>query len=456
MAKDLRSFLEDQQRCFPEEFLTIKKPVDPRNWDISAILEHLRRQGRFEITMFEQPLGMNGKPSPFRTLYNAFATRQRCADAIEFDREQWKMPLSEEFGRLEEQVVEPVTVAPGQAPVKEVVQRGEECDVGVFPGARYHHADIGPYFVMTMVLKDEEGGFYDISFAKNLYKGPRKVSASLTLPHLKRIFEQNEKKGKETPCIIVLGHHPAFYWGSLALTPFGNDDYRTVGAFLREPLRLTPSETWGSDFMVPADAEIVIEGVMPPGVREVQNPFGEISGHYQPQMLRPIVNVTAITHRHDAILQGVYPGHEAHYNLGAIPKEGSIYKTCKKLVPYVTAVHYPHSGCGRMSCYISIKKRQEGDAKRVGLVPLVESAQMQLVVVVDDDIDVFNETEVIWAVITNAQPSRDWDIIKNIASIHSWTEKVVIDATEPLDIPFPERIKVPEQALERVKLADYL
>jgi 2,5-furandicarboxylate decarboxylase 1 len=85
-----------------------------------------------------------------------------------------------------------------------------------------------------------------------------------------------EDRNLRAPVIVILGHHPAFYLSSCAMTAMGNNDYLTASAFLKEPLRLTPSTTWGEKFMVPADAEVIIEGEILPGVRQPQNPFGEI------------------------------------------------------------------------------------------------------------------------------------------------------------------------------------
>jgi UbiD family decarboxylase len=173
--------------------------------------------------------------------------------------------------------------------------------------------------------------------------------------------------------VHIIGHHPAFYLGALALAPYANDDYATIGSFLGEPLRLVPSETWGDEFLVPADAEVIIEGEIPPGVREVVDPFGEVTRHYQAQCLRPVLNVTAITHRHNAIFQDVFSGHQGHWNLGGIPKEGSVYNVLQQKFGNISAVHLPLSGCARFACYVSIDKRIEGEAKRVGIAALAES-----------------------------------------------------------------------------------
>jgi 2,5-furandicarboxylate decarboxylase 1 len=257
---------------------------------------------------------------------------------------------------------------------------------------------------------------------------------------------------------IVLGHHPAFYLGSLSLAPFGVNDYDAVGGFLGEPLRLVASETWGEGFLVPADAEIVVEGEIIPGERAIVNPFGEVTRHYQAQCLRPVAELTAMTHRKAAILQDVFAGHQGHWNLGGIPKEGSLYNTLNQRFGGVRAVHMPYSGCSRFSCYISMEKREEGKAKMLGMEALAQTKLMQTVVIVDEEIDAFNEPDVIWAVITQTNPRRDVTVVYNAQSFFfsaMGSTKVIIDATRPLDIAFPEKIRVPAEAMERIKLEEW-
>lgn len=455
MPKDLKSFLSQIEKDYPGEFLRVSRVVDPNQHEVSAVLEHLDRKGECPIVFFQRPLALNGQVSQFPLVYNVFGPRERCATAINFPREQSKMPLSIEFARREKQRIKPQVIRKGEAPVKEVVVR--DVDLTILPMACYHEMDVGPYLVMTCIMKDPETGVYDVSFCKNLFLGPRRLTASITGPHLTRIHEAYEALGRRAPIAIVLGHHPAFYLGACAITDFLSEDYETIGAFLEEPLRLVPSETWGEDFLVPADAEVIIEGEIPPGEREWMNPFGEISRTYQARALRPVVEVKAMTHRREAIMQGIFPGHEEHFNLGGIPKEGSLYNRLKEIDPGVKAVHFPHSGSSRMICYISMKKKQEGQAKRVALYPIsFWGHQVQLSVVVDEDIDVFNEEEVIWSIVMNCRPSRDFEIIKNVRSMHAFNEKIAIDATRPLDVEVEPKSSVPKSALDKVVLSEWI
>ena len=212
--------------------------------------------------------------------------------------------------------------------------------------------------------------------------------------------------------------------------------------------------------MVPADAEIIIEGEIIPGVKEIVDPFGEVTRHYQAQCIRQAMQVKAVTHRSNAIMQDVFSGHHEHWNIGAIPKEGSVYNTLKSKVGNVTAVHMPMSGIGRLSCYVSIKKVKEGQGKLTALVALNESWTFEVVVVVDEDIDVFNEIDVNWALLNFVDPQKDVNLIGNVGRSVFTTEmgynKIVIDSTRPLDKPFPTMFKVPAPALEAISPDEWL
>ncbi|HME42594.1 MAG TPA: UbiD family decarboxylase [Syntrophorhabdales bacterium] len=453
MAKDLQNYLDAFEKAYPQHLLRIRKELDPLNHEVAAIMKHLVNEGRYPIVLFEKVRDVNRNSSRFPYVDNLFSTRELCALALGLAPEKSGMEMSLEFSRREAAAIEPVVIDRKAAPVKEVVRSGNDVDVGELPAARYHEMDVGPYLTMMDVMKGE-GGFYEVSFVKHLILDARTMTVSLhhsLRKHLLNIVQENEAKGIKTPMALVLGHHPAFSLGAGALTPYGNNDYGTIGSIMEEPVRLVASETWGESFLVPADSEIVVEGEVIPGRREVQNPFGEYSGYYQPQCLMPVMTVTAMTHRKNAIMQGVFPGHSSHFNMGSIPKEGSLYKEIKKIAPEVTAVFMPHSGVGRASCYVSIKKKREGDAKHAGLMPFLQAGQIQYVVVVDDDVNVFDEQEVLWAIITRLNITKGVDLIKNMPRY----DRVLIDATRPLDRPFPEKNRIPEEVMKRIKLSDY-
>ena len=454
MSKDLQSFIAREEGKRPGSVIRVKDRIDANRHETIAYLKHLDMRGERKMVLFENVPSFNGEQSQFSLFYNPWVTRQFCADQLDMGELKSNMELSLEVARRELQKGELETVPSSRAPCKEVVLKGAKADLRTLPISMHQKDDVGAYLTMTCIMKSIDRGFYDITFTKNMYYAPQRMSFSAHAHHhLEAMTTEYEKAGRRAPVIVVLGHHPAFYLSSCCMTPFGNNDYATAAAFLGEPLRLTPSETWGEDFLVPADAEVVIEGEVPPHVRESQNPFGEILGYYQLEMKVPVVEVAAITHRKKAIVQDFWPGQMDHWNLGGIPKEGSVYNVIKKNVPGIRAIHLPASGCGRLICYISIKKEFINDPNKAAMQAFVEMPNLKLCVVVDEDVDVFNEREVMWAVSTRTHWDKDIEIIHKVQSFRGWLGDTVamIDATKPLNGEFPKRNEVSEEAMERVK-----
>jgi 2,5-furandicarboxylate decarboxylase 1 len=439
MAKDLRSFIKQIESEHPGDLRRVAKEVDPANYDVTAVMEHLYRRGERPAVLFEHPKNLKGEVSDIPVLINVFAERARCATALDFPREQSNLPLSLEFSRLSEAGIGPVTVDAAEAPVKEVVLTGDAIDTRDLPIVIHSEGDYGPCLTMTLLVKDPESGSYNAAFIKAFYdfEDQRRLRITIHSPDTERALAWYEARNEPMPIVAVLGHHPAFYLGTMGLTPYKSDD-----------------------FLVPADAEILIEGEVPPGERMIADPFGDITRQYQAQTLRPVMNVTAITRRRDAILQDVFAGHHDHFTVGQIPKEGTLFNTLRrKFGDIITAVHLPYSGCGRLACYVSIAKSREGQGKAVALAAIQESWTFQVVVVVDEVIDVFNEQDVVWATLVNVDPSRDVDMIHNIPTVFTTSmgyRKVLIDATRPLDKTIPEMNRVPQEALDRIDLDAYL
>lgn len=463
-AVSLRSYLETLEAEHPEHIIRVSKTVNPAKHEVTAILKHLEDRCRFPVVFFERPLNLKGEVSPIPLVTNLYATRERCALALGMDMADCQLGLSLEYARRVERLIAPVVVDRSEAPVKEVVKTGSAVDLSDYPIVRHHEMDPAPYLTMASAMKDLEGGFYNIAFLRNMYKGPRKLGIHMSPRHNWQIHRRYEEKGRPTPTAIIVSHHPAFYLGALNVAPFGFDDYAVVGSVMGQPLRLVPSETLGDDFLVPADADFIIEGFILPRVREVEAPFGEFTGYYGPQRLRPIIEVTAVTHRRDAIFQDVFVGHRDNWVLGCLPKEGAVYNVIRGVVPTVKSVHFALSGSCRFNCYISIDKKVEGESKQAALAAFGACDFIKNVIVVDADINVYNEQEVMFAVATRVQADRDVDIIKNVKGNtldpsqldDITTAKLLIDATKPVNRAFPERVRVPQEALERVRLEDYI
>jgi UbiD family decarboxylase len=456
----LRAFIDRLEREHPEQVVHVTEAVDPARFEVTAVLKHLELRRKYPLVVFDRPLDLRGQPSAMPIATNLYATRERCAIALGMRAADAMVGLSLEYARREERRIAPETVEVSAAPVKQVVRTGDDVDLRDLPIVRHHEMDAGPYLDMTSVMRDPDSGAYNVAFLRNMYKGPRKLGLHMSPRHNWQIVRKHEAKDEPTPVAIVVSHHPAFYIGALNVAAFGVDDYSLIGAMFERPLRLTASATWGQDFLIPADADLVIEGQVLPNAREVEGPFGEFPGTYGPQRVRWVVEVTAVNQRRDAIYQDVFVGHPDNWVMGSFPKEGSIYNRIKGVVPSVKAVHLPTSAVGRFHCYVSIDKRVDGESKQAALIALGACDFVKHVVVVDGDIDPFREEEVLWAIATRVQADQDVDIIKNVKgstldpsqSDDIMGAKMIIDATRPVRRPFESRIEVPAEAMRRVAL----
>jgi 2,5-furandicarboxylate decarboxylase 1 len=458
-GKSLSDYL-DLIRGNPAEFRTVSRQVNPMDFDVTAVLKHLDNRGEYPVVQFDNPLNMHGEPSEFPILSNLWATRERCAEAVGLKRSQAGAELGSLFAQYVSKKLKPEVVSGDRAPVQANVLRGEKADMWMMPTVRHFEMDLGGVFTMAMAAHPPGEDFYNVTFVKQFPETGQRGGLTIHSTHMSRITRLWEKSGQRFPCVNILGHHPAFWLGTLNTTPWGDNEYATAGAFLGEPVRLAPSVTWGKDFLVPADAEIIIEGEIGPGDKTIVDPFGEISGQYQPQQLAPVMEVTAITYRDGAIFQDIFSGHREHMLMASVPREGTIYNHVQQKVGNVVAVHLPYSGCARFTAYISINKQFEGHAKQVALQAIAHVHNLHVVVVVDEDIDVFNEEQVMWAVNTYVDPDRDIDLIKNVRPPSDprgiGPNRVIFDATRPTHIPFPTRLRVPPDAMARVKLEEFL
>jgi 2,5-furandicarboxylate decarboxylase 1 len=457
--KSLGSYL-DRIRNDPAEFRTVSRTVNPLNFDVTGLLGVLNQRREYPTVQFNNPLDMRGKPSKFPIVTNLWGTRERCAEAIGLARSEAGVRLGSLLCERIDRKEKPVVIPGRSAPVQQNVLTGKRADMWMFPAVRHFEMDLGAVLTMGMIAKPPEQDFYNITFVKAFPETPQRAGLTVHTLHMSRILREWEARKQRCRVAYVLGHHPAFWLGTLNNTPWGDNEYATCGGFLKEPVRLAPSVTWGKELLVPADAEIVMECEIIPGERTVVNPFGDISTQYQAQQLGPVMEVKAITYRDGALFQDIFSGHREHMLLGSIPREGTIYNHLKNKLGNVVAVHMPYSGCARFTAYISIKKVEEGQAKNTGLQALAHVPNLLSVVVVDENIDVFNEEQVMWAVNFQVDPARDISLISNMRPPSDpralGSTRVIIDATRPTHIAFPTKLNVPQAAMDRVKLAEWL
>jgi UbiD family decarboxylase len=457
--KSLKTYL-DRIRDDPAEFRQVSRTVDPRNFDVTGLLGVLNQRREYPAVQFNRPLDLRGQPSRFPIVSNLWATRERCAEMVGLERSDAGVKLGSLLCERIERKVEPVVVNAAEAPVQKNVVQGEKVDIFTLPAVRHFEMDLGAVLTMGMIAKPPGQDFYNITFVKAFPESEQRAGLTVHTVHMSRIVRECEQRKQPCRVAYVLGHHPAFWLGTLNNTPWGDNEYATCGGFLKEPVRLVPSVTWGSELLVPADAEIVLEAEIPPGERTVVNPFGDITTQYQAQQLGPVMDVKAMTWRDGALFQDIFSGHREHMLLGSIPREGTIFNHLQNKLGNVLAVHMPYSGCARYTAYVSIRKTEEGQAKTAGLQALAHVPNLYAVVVVDQDIDPFDEEQVLWAMNFQVEPRRDITVIENMRAPNDpralGSARVIIDATRPTHIAFPTRLKVPQAAMDRVQLDEWL
>jgi 4-hydroxy-3-polyprenylbenzoate decarboxylase len=235
---------------------------------------------------------------------------------------------------------------------------------------------------------------------------------------------------------------------------FGVDERHIAGGLFGKPLEVVRTPRHG--IAVPAAAEIVLEGVIEPGAHAEEGPFGEFTGYSSNRTTNNLLRVETIMRRRDAILVDVVGGNSAeHLNLGRIPRESEMAEKLKERFPSVTVLHYPRSGT-HFHAYVALRQRREGEARQVMLGLLGWDPYLKTVIAVDEDVDVTDDAEVLWALATHFQPHRDVLMVDGLpgnaldpsASSAGTTSRMGLDATRGPGFE-GTRARVSERALAR-------
>lgn len=474
MPKNLQSFLADLAKKLPQELLQTDKLVQPQH-EATAVLRKLEMAGQTPVVVFNNTINIKGERSQVGLGFNLFAGREKIAVALGLEGDQYRMEPALELQKRFANPVEPVVVGKAEAPVKELVYTAHQVDLFDFPVPVHHALDGGPYILGgTMVTKDPDTGMYNLGMIRMQVKGKNRVSVHAERHHHSgTIVRKYLDAGKPAPFAVVIGHHPGFFLGSLWEGAMGQNEYVLAGGVLQEPLRLTASETWGEDFLVPADADIILEGVVLPGEMEKEGPIGEHTRYYKTvrggkvaEHFDPAGDILAITRRRQATFFSVFIGHKDHVLAGSLPKEAVILHNVQRVCTGIKEVHMTPAGQGRYICYLALRQRVAGEARNAILAALSSDWHIKFVVAVDEDVDIYNDSEVLWAIATRTQPDRDFFVIPeamgatldptvSLDPLKPLTAKMGIDATKPVGEPFSEVCEVDQTWLKNINLSDY-
>jgi 2,5-furandicarboxylate decarboxylase 1 len=465
MNKDLRSFLAEVERLGPKFFVRVERQVD-FNYEPCVIQQKLAALSRYPVLRFDR---VKGSSIPLVT--NLFGNYEMLGLALGIPPGEPKRNILDTFRRRLAAPIPTTMVSRSQAPVKEVVQTGADVDLGRLPILKHAELNGGKYITVGfLVVRDPETGILNAGVYRHEIKN-RNSFACMFNPahHAGYIYRRYNELRRPMEAALILGHHPAVVMGSLARGAMESNELELMGALLGESLEVVAAET--VDLPVPASAEIVIEGILDPGRETSDGPFSEYTGFYGPAK-DPVglMQVSAITMRRNAIYHDLDPSHREHNLAGVLSFEASVFESVKKLVPSVRGVYMPPSGSCVFTAYVQIKKRVPGEGKSAGLAAIAAEPNLKIAVVVDDDVDIYDEEQILWAIATQCEADRDLTIIPNAMGAHlnpsaygerrhekgPMNTKMVIDATRPVTMPFAERIRPPKEAWERIRLEDYI
>jgi UbiD family decarboxylase len=424
---DIRQFLASLEA--EGDLVRIRDKVSTQ-YDIVGLTRQASDQGGPAL-LFEKVEG-----SEFPVLSGLFGTQRRVAKALGMGEKELFARYLEREGKLLEPRIVP------RSACQEVVWKGADIDLGRLPILRHYEKDGGAYVTAGLqIAKDPQTGTRNVSIHRMLPLGKDRLTVFAPPGrHLRTIIERNEERGKGTPIATAIACSPAAQIGSQARAPFGTDEFAVAGGLVGEPIELARCAT--IDVEVPADSEMVIEGVTIPGERADDGPFGEYPGTYSDIKPVPVLQVTAVTFRKGALYQNTLTGMpmtENHFMMQ--PAATALaWREATRITPEVRAINVTAGGTCRHHIVVSIKKRHGSEARNVGLALLASALGAKYVVVVDHDIDVFDPLQVEWAMNIRMQADRDVVIVPDLysptldpsAPASRTSAKMLVDATAPL------------------------
>ncbi|MFP3317664.1 MAG: menaquinone biosynthesis decarboxylase [Thermoplasmata archaeon] len=448
--------------------------------DLRESIEKLKRTGdileiedRFsselEVSIFTDEIQKKGGPALFfkdvdgtgiPVLTNAFGNRKRLELLIGKSIDE----ISSYFSGLMEQIFTKQTITSGlslyrdlknffpsernSGPVKEIEGDLTLSDIPIlksWPG------DGGKFITLPVVItKDPENGKYNAGvYRMQVYDeettGMHWQRQKTGYMHMLKA----KKLGKKLDVAVVIGVHPSIIFSAIAPLPEGINELGFAGLLLNEQVDVVKGET--VDLYYPSNAEFVLEGYVDPDEWRDEGPFGDHTGYYTPVEKYPVFHVKKIFHRRNPIYHATVVGR--FWSEDGVIADG-IQKIFLQFIKFqnqeIIDLYLPEEGAFNNICIVSIDKKYPGQARKVAM-SILSSGQLMFtkyVIVVDEDIDIRDRKEVLWAVATRTDPSRDIEIIKlsvadslDHASIYNNTGgKIIIDATK----------KMPEEGFNRV------
>jgi 4-hydroxy-3-polyprenylbenzoate decarboxylase len=438
--------------------------------DIGMVAEMALHDDSAPCFIFED---VPGSIKGSRVLVNFFGGRRKNM-TLGFPSDLSKIELSDGFRRhfmTGLKRIPPKFVKDG--PIFDNVMKGDDIDVTLFPTPLWHEPDGGRYIGTGSfdITRDPDEGWVNCGTYRVMIHDAKSVGLYISPGKHGRIMrDKYMARNEPMPVAIVIGGDPMTYLMACSELPYGISEFELVGGIRGEPVEVIKGPMTG--LPIPANAEIVIEGFIEPGNLRVEGPFGEWTGYYASDVRpEPVLDIKAIYYRNNPIILGCPPQRPpdeiARYR--AVVRSGLLRENIEKAgVPGVAAAWAHEVGSARLLLAVAITQRYPGHARQAGHIASqchVGAYAGRYVIVVDDDIDVSNLEELIWAMITRSDPATSIDIIHNAwstpldprieperkAAGDNTNSRAIIDACRPYHWrdKFP-RVNMPTQEEQRL------
>jgi len=429
----LRTFLKQMET--KKEVLHIRDKLSTK-FEISSIMKHFDDQG--PILSFE-----NVGSYETGIVANVCGARTRIYAALGTDQSR----LYEKLIGAWRSPDKPRIVT--DCPAKE----DHEADLAKIPVLTHFERDAGQYITSAVVYaRSTDRDVENVSVHRLQVLDKKHLAIRLVPRHLFRLWQTAKQSGKDLEVSISIGVHPAVMLAASSPVPFGVNEFAVANSLMNGDLRLVECEN--VDAVAPAEAELILEGRISATKEVAEGPFVDVTGTYDIQRKQPVVEVVGVMHRKDYVYEALLPSGAEHRLLMGLPHETLIWENVSKVVPKVHAVNLTVGGSGWLHAIISIEKQLEGDAKNALLAAFAAHPSLKHAVVVDHDVDVFNISEVEWAIATRFQASEDLVVVNNArgSTLDSsanqetgTTSKMGLDATSPFSKPKEkfERARIP-------------
>jgi 4-hydroxy-3-polyprenylbenzoate decarboxylase len=410
---DLREWIKEAEK------LGEIKVVKGASWqeDIGAATEVVQHSESGPCVIFDE---IPGFPKGFRVLVNFFGGKRKNM-TLGFPAGLNRMELGEAYV---ENYLKDLKTIPYQevetGPICENILMGDDVDLLRFPVPKWHERDGGRYIGTGSfnVTRDPDEGWTNVGTYRVMIQNKNTAGFYISPGKHGRIHrDKYAARGEMMPAVVVPGGDPLTFLLAQSEVPYGTCEFDLVGAMRGEAFKVVRGKITG--LPIPANAEIALEGYVDPTEKMAEGPFGEWTGYYASDTRpEPVFHVKAIYHRNDPILLGCPPQRPpdelARYR--AVTRSPLLKQSVQRAgVPDVHAVWAHEVGTARMLIGISIKQRYPGHSKQAGHVASqchVGAYAGKYVIVVDEDIDVSNLDELIWAMLTRSDPATSIDIIR--------------------------------------------